>query len=346
MATFTSGTLCQLPAEAATKPPAGRTADREKRLDRVIRFLQRTIDDLRDEQRLAGEDHAALEKQADAVTSFESPQLEADFHGLADWYSGYLDWLKDRLEELDDDLEQLSPSTFPGGEYWDNRFAEMINSQKELAADLHDRVGLIAAEKKRLAGILGQRRLLEERLHELEERRNRIEKRGSEQKQPLQEKERDTLDRVKADFNAVQAELLSLPRVDEDIFRYYALMTERGRGEEEWLSLRIEEYEGLREVAVVLPLDTYRGAAAMEAACRRIVRMYEGLTGRLNRKIDELDRQWPAKPAGTIRELDHFRDMDDLRDTLRWRFADQIGRYKIRSGAYNAELAEIHSGKP
>ncbi|HTP64296.1 MAG TPA: hypothetical protein VMJ66_02815 [Geobacteraceae bacterium] len=343
MAIFSSWTPFQAAAGAATKPPAGRTAEKEKRLDRVIRFLQRTIDDLRNERTLIGEDLALLEKQADAVTSLESPQLEADYNGIMDWYSAYSDWLKDRLEELDDDLEQLSPATFPGGEYWDNRFAEMINSQKELAADLHDRVGLIAAEKKRLAGILGQRRLLEERLRDLDERRNRIEKKGAEQK----EKEREALDRIKADFSALQAELFSLPRVDEDIFRYYALMTERGRQEEEWLSLRIEEYGGLREGAAVLPLDSSRGAAAMEAACRRIVRMYEGLTGRLNRKIDELDRQHSSiAPAGTIRELDRFREMDDLNDTLRWRFADQISRYRIRIGAYNAELAAIQSGKP
>ncbi len=328
--------------DAAGNPAAGRTAEKERRVERVKRFLQRSLDDLRGERKLVEEDVAELVKQVDAITPLEPAQREVDFQTLTDWYNGYLDWLRDQTEEMDDELAQLSVSTFPGGEYWNNRFGEMIGSQMELLKELQDKVGQFGTEEKRLAGILEQRRLLQARLNDLDERRGRIE-----QKPPLSEKDKAALDRIRADINVVQTEFLSLPQVDDDLLKHYAVIIERCRWESEWLALKIEEYGGLRDVAAVVPLDSVRGAGPMDAAYRRTVRMYETLASRLNRKIDELDRDRSrVTPAGTIRQLDRSRELNDLYDTLRSRFSDAIGHYKVMKGAYNAELAEVRSGKP
>lgn len=330
------------PADAAGAPSKSRGVEQERRVERVRRFLQRTLDDLGEEQKLVEEDIAELGKQVDAITPLESSQREFDILNLMDWYNGYIDWLRDQAEDMDDEMAQLSATAFPGSEYLSNRFAEFFDAEKGLEKELKDKVTLYDKEEKRLAGILEQRRLLQARLNDLRERRGRIE-----HKSPLSEKDKAELDRILIDVGVVQTEFLSLPQVDEDLLKHYAVMIERGRWEGEWLALRIEEYGTLREVAAAVPLDTVRGARTMEAAYRRAVRMYENLTSRLNRKIDELDRrQSQVAPAGTIRQMDRSRELNELYDALRTSFNDAIGRFRVRIGAYNVEMTEIRSGRP
>ncbi len=329
-------------ADAAGNLPAIRAAEKERRVERVRRFLQRTLDDLREEQKLIQENIAELGKQVDAITPLESSQREFDMQSLMDWYNGYLDWLRDQVEDMDDEMAQLSATAFPGSEYLNNRFAELVDAEKALEKELKDKVTLYEAEEKRLAGILDQRRLLQARLNDLHERRGRIE-----HKSPLSEKDKAELDHIRTDVGVVQTEFLSLPQVDEDLLKHYAVMIEWGRWEGEWLALRIEESGTLREVAAAVPRDAVSGARPMEAAYRRAARMYENLISRLNRKIDELDRrQSRVSPAGTVRQMDRSRELNDLYDALRSRFNDAIGRFKVRIGAYNAEMTEIRSGKP
>jgi hypothetical protein len=69
---------------AADKPPAGRAVETERRGERLKRFLQRTLDDLKESQALAEEDISELDKQVEAVTPLESSRREADFQSLID----------------------------------------------------------------------------------------------------------------------------------------------------------------------------------------------------------------------------------------------------------------------
>lgn len=345
---YFAGALSQfplVPAVAATaKAQAGRSVDKERRVERVKRFLQRTVDDLSLSRQLAEEDIDELEKQIDAITPLESMQREADLLSLLDTSYSYLDWLKDRIDEFEEDLGELSAETLPGSEFLGNSFAEMTAMLKEQETVLQDKVSRFRGEEERLAGILERRRLLQSQLNDLQAQLARIEQKLADHGNKPAEKEKAHADSIRIDINAVQTELLSLPLVDEDMLKHYAVLIERGRWSAESLALKIDEYGMLREVAPLLPRETTPFAAEMEGAFQRAVRGYEKEINILNRKIDELERMRSRMtPAGTLRELDRSRELADFYERLQIRYNDLINRIRIRIGAWQAESAELRS---
>ncbi len=344
---FTDSVFCTPAAAAAANPSAGRAGEKEKRVERLRRFLQRTTDDLNDTQKLASEDIDDLEKQVDAIALLESSQREADFQGLLDWYNGYLDWLREQNAGFEADLARLSAARLQESQQMGERFAEIVNAQKDMEKDMGERVARFSAEEKRLAGILERRRLLQAEFNDLQERLAHIERKGADQNKPLSEKEKATAERLRVDVTVVQTEFLSLPQVDEDLLKHYAVMTERARWASEWLAMKIDEYDTLRDVAVLVPGDALSLATDIQAAYDRTKRMYERQVNRLNRKLDELDRKRSrVSPAGTLREMDRSRELGDFYDRLRTRYNERINRLKIQIGAYEAESADILSFRP
>lgn len=326
---------------------AGRAAGKGAAVEREKRFLQRVLDDLRGSRRLAEEDIGELERQRDAITLLESPRREEDFQDLLDWYYRYLDWLMEQEDEIDGELARLSAGPVSFEEFRAGRYGAMAKRTEELAEELREKVRGYGTEEKRLAGILDRRRLLQAQFTDLEEQLALIEKRPVETRRPLSDEDRMAVKRLRLEVRVVQTELLSLPAIDEDILKHYAVMIERGRWEGDWLALKAEEYEALQEVALLLPRAAPRDANAIAEAYRRLIRTYERGVGRLGRMIDELDRKRSrVSPAGTLREMDRSRELADLYQRLRDRYDDRIRQLKVQIGASQAELAELLSGQP
>jgi chromosome segregation ATPase len=336
------------PAAAATaKPQTGRSMDKEQRVERVKRFLQRTVEDLNLSRQLVEEDIDELEKQIDAIPPLEPLQREADLLSLLDTSYSYLDWLKDRIDEFEEDLGELSAETLPGSEFLGNSFAEMAAMLKEQEKVLQDKVSRFREEEKRLACILERRRLLQSQFNELQAQLARMEQELADREHKPAEEEKARAERIRIDLGVVQTELLSLPQVDEDILKHYAVLIERGRWSAESLTLKVNEYGMLREVAPFLPREPTPSAAEMEGAFQRAVRGYEKEINLLNRKIDELERMRSRiTPAGTLRELDRSRELADFYERLQIRYNDLINRIRIRIGAWQAESAEVRSANP
>jgi hypothetical protein len=333
------------PAVAATaKQQAGRSVDKERRVERVKRFMQRTLEDFNLSEQLVEEDIDELEKQIDTITPLEPLQREADLLSLLDTSYSYLDWLKDRIDEFDEDLAELSAETLPGSEFLANNFAEMAATLKEQEKVLQDKVSRFREEEKRLADILERRRLLQTQFNDLQAQLARLEQELADREHKPAEKEKARAERIRIDLGVVQTELLSLPQVDEDILKHYAVLVEWGRWSAELLALKVDEYGMLSEVAPFLPRETTRFATEMEGAFQRAVRGYEKEIKILNRKIDELERMRSrVTPAGTLRELDRSRELTDFYERLQIRYNDLINRIRIRIGAWQAESAEVRS---
>ena len=332
---------------AADTSQKGRSIENERRVERVKRFLQRMVEDLTLSRQLTQEDIDELEKQLDDIPPLETMQREADLLSLLDSFYSHLDWLKDRIEEFEEDLGELSADTLPGSEFLDNSLGEMAAMLKEQEKVLQDKVSRFRGEENRLAGILERRRLLQSNFNDLQVQLARIERKlaNHEQHKPS-EKEKAHAARIRVDVGVVQSELLSLPQVDEDILKHYAVIIERGRWESEWLGLKVDEYGMLREAAPLLPRETTRYAAQMDGAFQRAVRGYEKEIKLLNRKIDELERMRSRiTPAGTLREMDRSRELSDLYERLQIRYNDTIKRIRIRIGAWQAESAEVRSAR-
>ncbi|KAF0221010.1 MAG: hypothetical protein FD174_723 [Geobacteraceae bacterium] len=317
-----------------------RTGEREKR------FIIRTLDDFKGSLSLAEDEIQELEKEIDAITLLESLQREKDFTNFLDWYHGYADWLKDVIGDFEDDLALFPAGPSRGEERWMGRFGGMVKKQHALARELEKRVKRYDAEEKRLAGIIERRRELRERFGELHDSLARIEDRIRESQGSSSERRENEkkAEKFRADIRVVQNELLSLPLVDEDILKHYAVLVERGEAEIDWLSLKRDEYEAMRDVAAVVGRDPRRDASAIEAAYRRVVRVLESAINRLFRKMDELDRKRArVTPAGSLREVERSRELAGFYERLQGRYDGEIRRLRVLIGAYDAELAEVLS---
>jgi len=322
----------------------GDVAGEERSRESEKRFIIRTLDDLKGSLSLAEEEIKELEKVIDAITLLESSQREKVSTNLLDWYHDYDDWLRRETGDFEDDLAFLSASPAQGDGRWKGRYNGMLKKQEALAGELEKRVKRFDAEEKRLAGIMERRRELRERFDDLEGHLARIEERLGELSASTPER-RDRerkAEKFRAEIRVVQNELLSLPLVDEDLLKHYAVLVERGRGEIDWLSLKRDEYEAMRDLAVVTGRAPRRNIATIEAAYRQAVRVFESEISRLSRKIDELDRKRSrVTPAGSLKELARSRELGDFYERLQGRYDKESRRLRVLIGACEAELAEV-----
>jgi hypothetical protein len=142
----------------------------------------------------------------------------------------------------------------------------------------------------------------------------------------------------------VQNELVFLPLVDEDLLKHYAVLVERGEAELDWLALKRDEYEALRDAAAAVGLTPRRDAPVMEAAYRRLIRLAESGIKRLSRKSDELARKRSrGMPAGSLKEVERSRELADFYERLQGRYHDETRRLRLLIGAYEADLAGVLS---
>ena len=322
------------------------SSDKSRRVERVRRFYQRTLEDLNLSRQFTEEEIGELEKESDSILPLDSPQREADLLSLQDTYYSYLDWLKDRIEEFEGDMDQLSGNDLPGSDFLENSFEEMVTSLKEMEKVLKEKINRFDSEEKRIAGILERRRSLQLRFSDLEIRLERIEKHLDDKQQDASKGE-NRAERVRTDLRVIQTELQSLPTVDESILKHYKLMTEWGKGEADWIALKIDEYSMLRQIAPLLPRDTIRFASELDKAIRMTVRSYENEITSVKRKIDGLERsRSEVTHVGTLRETERSRELDDFYQRAQLKYNDFMNRLKIRIGAWQAEEAEIKSVKP
>lgn len=330
--------------------PSGRVPDagRERSIERKKRFIQRTLDDLRLTLSVARKEIEELERVTDAITPLESPQRERDFGEFLVWYFEYADWLEGKIGDFEDDLALVATVSPAEGRGWGARYGELAEKLKGFAREIGRKAEEYENEEKRLAGIIERRRLLQGRFDELELRLARIEEELKDKRiSPSKKREHEgTRTRLRKDVRVVQNELISLPLVDEDLLKHYAVLVEQGREESEWLSMKSGQYETLLDVAGTLGNGGMKGAPALEAIYRRTIRAVDGGIKRLGRKIDALGRKRErVTPAGTLREMDRSRELADFYDRLLWRYDNEIRRLRVAAGAYGAELAELLSEK-
>jgi hypothetical protein len=334
--------ILSLPSAARADSAAG-GAERAA-VERQKRFMQRALDDLAAYRQSAEEDIGELERQRSAIALLEPSQRERDLDDVLDWYYRYYDWLTGEEEAAEGDLARLSAPGADAGMGVGN-FREMADKAALLAKELNERVKGYTADRDRLAVVLDRRRQLQDQFRELEADLARLGRGESESLRSEKGRKRGKRDaaQIRADIRVVQTELLTLPDIDEDILKHYTVLIEQGEWEGKWLTLAMEEYDALGEVAALLPGDVDQ----LVPAYRRLIRAYNKGIRRLAAMGSELDRKGSRlSAAGTIREMDRTRDLTDLYDRLRHRFDRRRQALKVQVGACEAELAEIRSLQP
>jgi len=341
--------LSPLPAFAETTDPAGlpddapgeRISDSDRQGEREKRMILRTIDDLGALLSITAREMAELERETDSVALLEPSARKTDLRDLIVWYSDYSGWLKVKQTEFDGDLAWISSDREPTDGRWPERYAEIVAGFKGFEKRLRPYVKRYDQEGKRLAQIIDRQRLLQGNAAELGERLAWIEKRLAERPGEKGWEEREAAD-LRSQIWVVQSELLSLPLVNEDILKHYMNLSERAKGEGEWLLEKSDEYDLLSDIGNIIASNGTGGNAAVEAALGQVRMVYERQIDHLERKIEAIDsKRSRVTPAGSIRDVERSADLDRLYFDQKQRYEEYIKRLKIQLGALEAELSGL-----
>ncbi len=338
-----------LSTPASAEPEVRSTPEIDKRrIERQKRVVLQTVDGLKMTYAQAEADIVELARETNGITPLEPAVRERDLLGIMDWYYDYADWLSGEIGEFDADYEDLYAGRMLAGAEWQDRIGMLVQKRKEFLQELIEQTKGYEAEQKRLAVILERRRELEGRFNELVFllARNEEKLKGLERTSPDRAEHEQKGESLRGEVTIVQQEILSLPTIDKEILKHYAVLIERGRGASDMLSITIAEDEALWEIAGVTELLPARQAGAMRAAYERAIRRYETEISRVARKIDEFDRRRSqVNPAGSLRELDRSAELAEYYLFMKQRYQGELQRLKTLVSDYRYELSEVLAGR-
>jgi hypothetical protein len=314
---------------------------RELQTERERRAVERLLDDLRALAAAVDGEIGEMDRRIDAILPLESPRREADLRDLVFLYRDYRDRLGAVMAEAEADLVYPLDPRHPAARIGE-RYREAVRVARSFGEAIQDTARELDRELQRLNRLLDRKRFLAEQIAVLEERLARIEERLAERELAGRKEDERRRGEIRVRVRHLQNELLALADVDEGLLKHYAVLVEHGRLEAEWLALAAERFERVLRIGP-LPAAAERTAVAV-ARYREMIRFCEGEIDRLRRHRESLDRREERiSTAGTLRELDRSRELAELYERLAVRYEREIGRLRVRAGAYEAELAELLS---
>lgn len=323
----------------AAPPPAPSTiVDREEaQLARYGRFVGRLLDDLTFDRLKIGEVTVFLDTELERVLPLEAVQRKEFYRTTGERYREYGDRISDAaavVSEVAIDCREEDPRC---GKPLEQTFLKLRDRNVALEASLKEVERKAEKEADRIIRIIERRIALQDVLRDLHERLEFLEMRPRDSERRDDERARA---RLKKEIELRRLDLLSLPEASEDLYRHFRVAVESVQGEIEWLEMKRDEYEALGAAAVILT-GTSVNSKEEVSALRTLAGFYERGGGRLQRKIDQLERkQSDLSPAGTLRELDRSREMGDAWESLRQRYREQMIRYRQRGADYAADAVE------
>jgi hypothetical protein len=121
--------------------------------------------------------------------------------------------------------------------------------------------------------------------------------------------------------------------------KHFEVLAELGRYELTWLSLKTEDSAALEAVAKAIEGDA---PAAIQNACRRVLKKYESDIELLRKKIDAIDRKLAGMTrTGTMKTLDLIEDLARHYEKMKTRYERHIEWLRGQIGSYRADLVEL-----
>jgi hypothetical protein len=309
----------------------------KKKTAREKAFLLRAVEEQDRTLTLVMETTALLEKQADAVESLETDRRRRDLKDLLDWYYAYTGWVGGMAAESEADLaEHLSRPSAGAG--WETRYEGMAKGYRRLTEDLSGKIRALEAEQskveariKKLKPAVLERRILVDK----EELELSKELRPTYRYNPYDSREAVYRDLTDDEVGQFQRELKML----EEYQKHYEVVTELGRYELGWLSIKAGESAVLQGVAQALVDDS---PGAMRNAYREAIRTYDADVTALNRKVDVLQSKITGiTRTGTLKTLDRLKDLTDYYENMKSRYERQAEWLKGQIGGFQADLVEL-----
>lgn len=269
-----------------------------------------------------------LSREIDAITLLEVPDGDADLRQIMELFDRYGDWLKENEAEFDDDLATLSSGNGALDAQWPERNAAMATEFRKFENQLTAMAQGFAAESKRLADLIGRRRLLQGKISALEEQIANITSYSTEGGRDS--RDNNDANRLQVRLQALQSEFSVLPVIHEGILEHYFFVEEQARAEAAWMAVKAEEYDFLSDVIATITGRSARNRLTVEAAISRLRRANEQMADRMKKRIDAIDRK--LQRSGELHNL--YLNQKQL-------YGQYIDRLKIQSGALEADLSEL-----
>ncbi len=277
-----------------------------------------------------------LSGQIKAAAGHE-PEIKVDERAaLLKWYQHYADWLSSISDEIQSDMARF----FSG-----KRIASWAKCSQELEKGSRKMVGELSGTVRRLKG---ERRKIAARMQKLrtavEERRLLVNKSNLELAREIwpgayqkSYHRRKAVYRVLTEkkIQSVQNKLISL----EDQQKYYDVLIELGKYEQDWLHIKARDFSRLANIARVMARDNQAGTVR---AFRSAVRTYKADIPALKKRETGLETKLNGMTkTGSLETYERLEELSGYYEMMKSRYERQIKWLNDRIESYHADFVEM-----
>jgi hypothetical protein len=313
----------------------------KKQTDREREFLYRAVEDLTRSQGYVQVAVRGLEKQIDAVDSFESSKREKDIGFFLEWYRAYAEWLGNNLADSEADLSRAYSDGWGAIVQPDScysladgyaRLSNQLEEQVSHLDKLNDRTLQQIADLRLALGYVTSVAFIEERNKEKKQSLQGNDRR----KDDLYERYRDITD---IDILMMQREIQNL----DELQKHFLVLLEMGRMEQSWISRKTGDYDALGRLAGVVGKDA---PGSIEEASNKVIKVYDSDIAYFKRMIDDISRaRSRLVTVGSMRILDRMEELSEIYDQMKNRYNRHISWLAEQVGTYRADIIALQKDR-
>jgi hypothetical protein len=329
--------LLALSVAGATTPVCAspKKAD-QARFERRKTFLLRSADEVSWSLIFTNDAIDVLTGQIKAAAGHE-PEIKVDERAtLLKWYQHYADW----LGSVSDDIQSDMACHFSGKRIasWAKGSQELEKGSGKMLADLSGTVRRLEGERRKIAARMQKLRTA------VEERRLLVNRSNLELAREIwpgayrkSYRKRKAVYRVLTDkkIQYVQNKLILL----EDQQKYYDVLIELGKYEQDWLHIKARDFSKLADIARAMARDDQAGTVR---AFRSAVRTYKADIPALKKREAELETKLNSMTkTGSFKTYERLQELSVYYEMMKSRYERQIEWLNGRIESYQADFVEM-----
>jgi hypothetical protein len=309
----------------------------QTRFERRKTFLLRSADEVSWSLIFTNDAIDVLTGQIKTATGHE-PEIKVDERAaLLKWYQQYADW----LGSVSDDIQSDMACYFSGkriASSWAKGSQELVRGSRKMLGDLSGTVWRLEGEKRKIAVRMQKLRTAVEAQRLLVNKSNLELAReiwpGAYRKSYHRRK---AVYRILTDKNIqyVQNKLILL----EDRQKYYDVLIELGKYEQDWLHIKTRDFSKLANIARAMARNDQAGTVR---AFRSAVRTYKADISALKKREAELETKLNGMTkTGSLKTYERLQELSGYYEMMKSRYERQIEWLNGRIESYQADFVEM-----
>jgi hypothetical protein len=328
--------LLALSVAGATPVCASPKKADQARFERRKTFLLRSADEVSWSLIFTNDAIDVLTGQIKTAAGHE-PEIKVDERAaLLKWYQHYADW----LGSVSDDIQSDMACYFSGKRIalWAKGSQELEKGSGKMLGDLSGTVRRLEGERRKIAARMQKLRTA------VEERRLLVNRSNLELAREIwpgayrkSYRKRKAVYRVLTDkkIQYVQNKLILL----EDQQKYYDVLIELGKYEQDWLHIKARDFSKLADIARAMARDDQAGTVR---AFRSAVRTYKADIPALKKREAELETKLNSMTkTGSFKTYERLQELSVYYEMMKSRYERQIEWLNGRIESYQADFVEM-----